>query len=898
MRRRAVDRLLVEYLELPETKQAGWLARTRQRFPRLSRWLDEMTDGGHTVTLLDGSVRNLADQAVQSLASPVKALEPDTRLGPWVVREAVGQGGMGMVYRGERADGAFEMDVAIKLIGKRRRGLAELLQRESRLLARLDHPSVTRLVDAGLDEQAGPFLVMEWVEGTDLAQWLKDNEPPLAQRLELFCQLAEATAHAHQRLIVHGDIKPGNVRIREDGTVKLMDFGVARLMEAGESEDDDLRALTPAFAAPEQREGEAVTPASDIWSLGATLYWLLTGQRIQDNGIGVEQVLSARTISRRQELAAVIMTACDPDPEQRYTAASELLAELKRYRRNEPLMAYPATAFGRAIKFARRNRLAVGTGSLLALSVLIGLAVSSSLYFRAEHDRAVAERAERAARTVTGLQQDLLSDMDPATLADGLVLGLRKSIGQAGLPDGHMQAFNEILDAASPVDIMREQLVENVLDPARSRFEQAMGDDSETDAALQHSLASVYLRWGLYEEALNGFELAYQMHLNTRGPAHPDTLATRLRQATTIGLIGDTARSMTMLKEARVRGLQSLPEHHPEILNLSHEIGSRLLRDGRFEEAVQVFTQLLELRQREFGEDSPEALDTAGGLASAHMAMGNIEQAGPLLEHVFQTQRRTLGDHHRSTLGPTNNLAVFKYQTGEVEDALELFELTSNIAIENWGRNHPNALFYKYNHAQALYAQGDLESALKLHKKVFEGRRALFGATDTGTLLSSGRVAVTLFFLGRHEQALSRMSETFHLLVDTLGPDHYRTLDARQRLGEMMVKTGEAEQGLSHLGQAHDRLQQLIGPFNEATLNALGRRLRAKVELGLYRQGHEIIVRDPALVESPEKPAQVTHFRSLYTIIADLYDDWHAAEPESGYDGLAEKWHQRRAGLD
>ena len=268
----------MEFLELPDDDQPDFLEQCRQRYPRLSRWLDEMTDGGHTVTLLDDSVRNLADSAVQSSSITVKALAPDTRLGPWVVREAVGQGGMGMVYRGERADGAFEMDVAIKLIGKRRRGMAELLQRESRLLARLDHPSVTRLVDAGLDERAGPFLVMEWVEGTDLAQWLQENDPPLSRRLDLFCQLAEATAHAHQRLIVHGDIKPGNVRIREDGMVKLMDFGVARLLEAEDDGDVDLRALTPAFAAPEQLEGESVTTRSDVWSLGALLCWLWIGR--------------------------------------------------------------------------------------------------------------------------------------------------------------------------------------------------------------------------------------------------------------------------------------------------------------------------------------------------------------------------------------------------------------------------------------------------------------------------------------------------------------------------------------------------------------------------------------------------------------------------------------------
>jgi eukaryotic-like serine/threonine-protein kinase len=414
MRRRAVDRLLVEYLELPDVDQPDFLKRCRQHYPRLSRWLDEMTDGGHTVTLLDESVRKLADQAVQFSPLTVKALEPDTPLGPWVVRAAVGQGGMGMVYRGERADGAFEMEVAIKLIGQRRRGLAELLQRESRLLARLDHPSVTRLVDAGLDEQAGPFLVMEWVEGTDLAQWLKDNEPPLAQRLDLFCQLAEATAHAHQRLIVHGDIKPNNIRIREDSSVKLMDFGVARLMETGETKDDELRALTPDFAAPEQLAGEAVTPASDIWSLGTLLRWLLTGQVHASDEQAREHLAQMSGRLRARELHAIIEKACAEEPEQRYTSVEALTADLGRLRANQPVMALPATASYRAGRFTRRNWAGLGLSMLFIAAVSMG---AGGMLWQSQQKQAEAQRAlvqaERA-EAVKDFLVDMLSLADPS----------------------------------------------------------------------------------------------------------------------------------------------------------------------------------------------------------------------------------------------------------------------------------------------------------------------------------------------------------------------------------------------------------------------------------------------------------------------------------------------------
>ncbi|MGY6630137.1 MAG: serine/threonine-protein kinase [Wenzhouxiangella sp.] len=252
MRRRAVDRLLIDYLELPEREQPAWLARTRQRLPRLGRWLVQLVDDSHTVTLLDESVRRVAGESMDRIEVNAAHLDKGDRLAPWEVLEEIGEGGMGRVYRGQRADGAFEMEVAIKQIGKRRRGLAELLQRECRLLAKLDHPSVTRLVDAGLDDRAGPFLVMEWIEGTDLDDWLNSEQPDLAFRLDRFEHILEAVEHAHQRLIVHGDIKPGNIRIATNGAVKLMDFGIARLQESSGEDDAQMRALTPSFAAPEQ----------------------------------------------------------------------------------------------------------------------------------------------------------------------------------------------------------------------------------------------------------------------------------------------------------------------------------------------------------------------------------------------------------------------------------------------------------------------------------------------------------------------------------------------------------------------------------------------------------------------------------------------------------------------
>ncbi len=397
MRQRAVDQLLIEYLELPEQAQAAWLRQTVQRLPRLGRWLDRLVAESNTVTFLDDSVRRLAGESVDRLEINIRRLAPGDRLGPWEVIAEVGQGGMGRVYRGRRADGAFDMEVAIKQIGRRRRGLAELLQRECRLLARLDHPSVTRLVDAGLDDQAGPFLVMEWVAGENLTDWIKREDTDQETRLKLFQHIAEAVAHAHQRLIVHGDIKPDNIRIRDDGVVKLMDFGVARLLESGQLDQPGPRALTPAFAAPEQRAGEEITPASDIWSLGALLQWLLYGpQRSHEGRAGL----------RARELAAIADKACEDEPERRYSSVDALLTDLNRFRTALPVEALAGGRLYRARRFIRRHGLATTLSAMVVLALSAGAVVS---LWQAQFARAEADRAE----AVGSFLADMFTAADP-----------------------------------------------------------------------------------------------------------------------------------------------------------------------------------------------------------------------------------------------------------------------------------------------------------------------------------------------------------------------------------------------------------------------------------------------------------------------------------------------------
>ncbi len=898
MRRRALDKLLIQYLELPESDQPAWLAHTARRLPRLGSRLQSLIQNSHTITLLDDSVRRLAGDSVDRIEINTRRMEPGDHLGPWEVAAEVGQGGMGRVYHGRRADGAFEMEVAIKLIGQRRRGLADLLQRECRLLARLDHPAVTRLVDAGLDDKSGPFLVMEWVEGMDLADWLVAENPDLDTRLRLFERIAEAVAHAHQRLIVHGDIKPSNIRIRDDGLVKLMDFGVARLLESDEAEQLELRALTPPFAAPEQRAGEDITPASDIWSLGAVLYWLLTREVLTQSTGPLALTLTKYRLPRNSELAAIIETACAASSSQRYTSANDLLNDIRRYRADEPLSCMKPAPPTRMLKFARRNPLLVGTAALLALSMTAGLVFSTMLYLRAENERQIAERSEHAARTVTAQQQAVLSNMAPATLADSLVLGLRAAIRNAELSEAHMQKLNEVIDIANPVDILRDALVSNVLEPAEQRMADELDDNPETAAALVHSLATVRADWGMHGEAQAGFESAWQLRQQVLGEAHPDTLSSRISQAVEMNDAGASDSALELIRPIYDKAVSILGENHPQTLAAGHAYGGVLLQKGQPNEAIGLLQATRAGREKRLGPDHADTLNTAASLAVAKVHASQLQAAGEMFEHVYERRRETLGRDHEATLASVHNLAGFRFQTGDIDSGLELIDLAIDISTRLHGQRHPATLQYQYNKAQILINLGHWQDALELHQQVYEISIAVLGEAHPRALLSSQQIAVALGGLGRHEEALERSAMTYEVMARTLGPSYPETLLAQQNVGRFMLEAGQTDTALEQIEKAHQGLLQSTRSDSNHTLISLIHLISALDRTQRFSQADALIDTHPALPKPAQGPVLVDTWRRLYHTIALMYQNWHAESPAQGHDETSAYWEALMNGLN
>ena len=377
-----------------------------------TRWIDEMVE-----------------QSATSTTDPAAMI--GQRLGAWRIDSLIAVGGMGAVYRGGRADESFEKTVAIKLLPRAftRPALAARFDVERRILARLDHPGIARRLDGGTSTEGVPWLVMEYVEGVPMDRYCDEKKLPIAARLQLFAKLCDAVQYAHQHLVVHRDLKPGNIIVTTEGESKLLDFGIAAMLDAESASTNEAAsnavAMTPLWASPKQRAGASVTTASDIYSLGVLLYRLLAGHMPDSSSTSAADALPA-------DLDAIVQMAMQKKPQDRYVTVAQLAEDIRRFLRQEPVAARTTSVAYRATRFAQRHRGAValaGAGLLgIVLASIVALYQANRANFareRADLERARAERGLTRARTLANESlltvYDLLRNVPGTTPARALV---------------------------------------------------------------------------------------------------------------------------------------------------------------------------------------------------------------------------------------------------------------------------------------------------------------------------------------------------------------------------------------------------------------------------------------------------------------------------------------------
>ena len=475
---RLLSPLLEHALDLPVEERDAWLAAQRRRDPKLAAEIE---------ALLDEERALHSEQFLEqgpSAFTPHAALVGQT-VGAYTLEAPIGQGGMGTVWLARRSDGRFEGRVAIKFLNTALIGRTgeQRFRREGNLLARLTHPNIARLIDAGVSDVGQPYMVLEYVEGQRIDRYCDDRRLPIVARLRLFLDVLAAVADAHAHLIVHRDIKPSNVLVTDGGVVKLLDFGIAKLLadedrtgEATELTREAGRALTPEYAAPEQVQGGLVTTASDIYTLGVLLYLILAGQHPIGDGkrspadliraiVDTQAPRLSDTVARTQTLSPDVSTdiaakrastpdrlqhllrgdldnivakALKKDPRERYGSVTAFADDIQRFINHEPVHARPDSFGYRTGKFVRRNRAAVALATLAAIAMLGGLAGTYSQADRATRQAALAEaerlRADDEARAATQQRDFALLELSRAEAINDLNQFLLSDAAPSGKP--------------------------------------------------------------------------------------------------------------------------------------------------------------------------------------------------------------------------------------------------------------------------------------------------------------------------------------------------------------------------------------------------------------------------------------------------------------------------------
>ncbi len=780
---RIVSPYLDEALEMATTDRAEWLASVSARDAVLAADLrsllaehDQMRDSG----FLEAAVPLGPRAVVPSLTGQV--------LGAYRVISRIGQGGMGSVWLAERCDGRFKGRAAVKLLNIALIGRAgeERFRREGTILARLTHPHIARLIDAGVSAAGQPFLVLDYVDGLPIDEYCDAQTLSIEARLHLFLDVLDAVAHAHAHLIVHRDIKPANVLVSADGAVKLLDFGIAKLIEtdshwAAETHSltrDGATALTPEYAAPEQIEHGEVTTATDVYALGVLLYVLLTGQhplgsamrsaaaliravldteprRMSDVIVSRDDETNAATAEHaahcgttpgklyrvlRGDLDTIVAKALKKNAADRYASVTALADDIRRYVRNEPISARPDTLHYRAVQFVRRHARGVATTAVVLLLVS-GLTAFYTSRLAAERDRAQRETAK--AVKVSQLLMGVLTSADP--------YAMRAAQG--------------------------EPTLRGLLDEVAVQVQKQLGEQPHVQAEMMTMIGRTYRRLGAYDKAQTLLEQALATGRRTFGPNDARVAETLAHLGILQADKGDYPTATQTLEQALAMRRTLLGNRHADVAVTLAELGRIYQDQGLNDRAEPLHREALSIRRGVLGRGHRETAVSLNDLASVLRLNGDVASAETLLQEALAINQKTRGEDHPNTAVTRHDLALIAAMRGDYASAERQFRASQLIIRKVLGDTHPIVAIMLNNLAHALVHQGKyddaavaLQQALDIVRPTF-GNRHQFMAIYT---INAGAVA-----LKRHQPdaaaALLREGLRIRALAPTIVPSRRRS---------------------------------------------------------------------------------------------------------------------------
>jgi serine/threonine-protein kinase len=752
----------------------------------------------------EGFIEAAIHEAAEVIAGEETPSAVGQRIGPYETVRELGHGGMGAVYLAVRADDEYRKQVAIKLV---RGGLdsPEMLQRfrsERQILANLDHPHIARLLDGGTTEAGAPYVVMEYVDGEPIDEYCDRHTLSTVERLKLFRTVCSAVHYAHQNLVVHRDIKPSNILVTADGVPKLLDFGIAKLLHPEPGPHTvavtrtAVRLMTPEYASPEQVRGEAITTATDVYSLGVVLYELLTGQRpyqfktyspqeierviseqepekpstaasregsgIRDQGPAAKKEQRTtgdgqRTAAKlRKQLAGdldnIVLMAIRKEPSRRYASVEQLSEDIRRHLEGLPVMARPATFGYRAQKFVRRHKagMMATAAVILLISALVGF---YTVQLTQERDRArlEAEKAAQVSKFLTGL----FEVSDPS------------------------QSKGETITA------------KELLGRGAARIENELADQPEVRATMMNVMGDVYRSLGLYEEARPLLQTSLKLRRQLHGPAHPDVAASLNNVAMVLEAQGEYEAAEQMHREALALRRKLSGDEHPDVAESLDNLAWVLYRKGDYEAAQTLYRQALDMRRKFLGPEHADVAQSLNNLAQALHAKADYPAAEALYREALALNRKLLGEEHREVATNMSNLANLLRETGHTGEAESLHHQALALRRKLLGDDHPHVTSSLNSLAVLLHEKGDWEAAEPLYREALALRRKHLGQEHPQVAVPLTGLAALMRDKGDLEAAESLYRESLALHRKTLPEGHPDIAHPLVGLAAVLSEKGE-----------------------------------------------------------------------------------------------------------
>jgi serine/threonine-protein kinase len=771
------------------------------------------------------------------------------RIGPYRLFRKLGEGGMGAVYLAGRADDQFRHQVTVKLIknGTDNEGIVRRFCNERQILAALHHPHIARLLDGGTTDDGAPYFVMEYVEGEPIDEYCNHHKLSIDARLRLFRKVCSAVQYAHQNLVVHRDVKPGNILVDARGEPKLLDFGVAKLLNTelgGQTVAltgrDLMRFMSLPYASPEQILERPITTASDVYSLGVLLYELLSGHRpYRFEGRSLQEIeraicecepdkpstagrLLATTLShpassgaeqrrrpaakqeswRRKlsgDLDNIILKAMRKEPRRRYSSADELSEDVRNYLRGLPVNARPRTLRYLAGKYVRRHKLQVAF--IAALTVFS--AAMTVLSVRLDQQRQRAESMLSVMKTAFHL-------IDPMETA-----------GQ------------------SPSDRVQEILKRTELDVL---------PDPEDRATSIELIGSVSLSLGQYESAASLFARALELRDETKDRKPIAESSLHLAQA--LHFLNDLPAAEDLYLRALALRLEVFDPESAEVAECYFYLGALNGDMGRLVKAEELFRKALRLRQKILPEDRLLIATTQHQLALNLFLSGKYTEAEELFREALKTRQTLLLPDHPLTADTRDRLASIRYELGAYDEAEDLFRRALRALQDRFGAEHPLVAGVQAHLASVLRELGEYEEAENLLGSAQATLRRLLGDQHPKVVSLQAERAVLRHRQGDCGTAERVYTEVLENYRQTLARDHFKIPRLLLRFGELLVDRGDPGRALPHLREAVDSFRKTQAPESlriARSEDALGRCL---VDIGRIQEAEEMFAKSRRIFEA------------------------------------------------